>query len=105
MPPLIEIKGLAANIATAKKGIAEVRGAAASFGASSSALVAELNEVTAQLEQHRADLRFEAETLGNGPEEPEKPAVKPPAVPLQIALEPPPTQSAGSASASTEPRT
>lgn len=63
--PLIEIKGLAASIATAKKGIAEVRGAAASLGTETTGLVAELNEVTSQVKQHRADLRFEAETLGN----------------------------------------
>lgn len=78
MAPLIEIKGLAASIATAKKGIADVRGASASLNVSSAALVAELNDVTAQIESARSDLKFEAATLGNGNgETEEKPLAKP----------------------------
>lgn len=85
---LIEIKGLASSIADAKRGIAEVRGASANLNVSSAALVAELNDVTAQLESARSDLKFEAATLGNSPpeerlsEEPAKPSTLPP--PLQL---------------------
>lgn len=65
MAPLIEIKGLSTTINAAKKGISDLRSAATSFQSESSALTSELNDLTAQIKQHRDDLQFEAETLGN----------------------------------------
>lgn len=64
--PLIEIKGLASSVANARKGISEVRAAATSLNVESAALVNEMNDIKDQVAQHRKDLRFEAETLGNG---------------------------------------
>lgn len=68
MPPLIQIKGLAASIAEAKKGISDVRSAVVDLNTESSGLKSDLGDITNQLKQHRSDLRFEAETLGNGGE-------------------------------------
>jgi predicted nucleic acid-binding Zn-ribbon protein len=62
---LLEIKGLGAHVAAAKRGIADVRTAAADLNNSTGALAMELRDVTAQVEAARKDLRFEAETLGN----------------------------------------
>lgn len=64
---LIEIKGLGADVASVKKGIGDLRVAAAELNTQSSGLKAEIGDLTDQIKQHRADLRFEAETLGNGP--------------------------------------
>lgn len=65
--PLLEIKGLGQHVASAKKGIADVRSAAADLGISTGLLTQELKDVHAQVEAARTDLRFEAETLGNSP--------------------------------------
>lgn len=70
--PLIEIKGLGAHVASAKKSIADLREAASGFHTESTALTGELTDLTEQIKQHRADLRFEAETLGNGSGEQQK---------------------------------
>lgn len=64
--PLIEIKGLKETIAGVKGGIADIRTVAADVNQEASDLKIELSEVRDQIRQHRADLRFEAETLGNG---------------------------------------
>lgn len=64
--PLIEIKGLGAVVADVKKGMGELRQIAADVGTESAGLKAELTALKEQIQQHRADLRFEAETLGNG---------------------------------------
>ncbi|MCK1585470.1 hypothetical protein IVB03_39440 [Bradyrhizobium sp. 168] len=69
--PLIEIKGLGTAVASAKKGIADVRTAAAELNTEAGQLVAEIGDLTSQVKQHRADLRFEAETLGNSSPPPE----------------------------------
>jgi hypothetical protein len=63
--PLIEVKGLSQTVAAARDGIKSVREAAASLHVSASAFAAEATDVTKQIEQARADLKFEAETLGN----------------------------------------
>lgn len=99
--PLIEIKGLGAAVAGAKKGISDLRSAAAGLNTETTALNLEIVDLTEQVKQHRKDLRFEAETLGNSPppDEPEKPP--PPVASPQAALAP---LIQGSA-ASTEPAT
>lgn len=73
--PLIEIKGLGTAVAGAKKGISDLRQAAAGLNTETTALNLEIVDLTEQVKQHRKDLRFEAETLGNGAptDEPEKP--------------------------------
>jgi len=65
MARLIEIKGLGADVASVKKGIGELRSVAAELNTEGAAFKAELTDLTEQIKQHRADLRFEAETLGN----------------------------------------
>jgi len=65
LPPLIEIKGLGAAIASIKTEVAGIRAVAAEVNTEAPALRAELADVRDQLKAHRADLRFEAETLGN----------------------------------------
>jgi hypothetical protein len=62
---LLEIKGLGQQVAGAKRAIADVRVAAGDLNRSTTALVTEMRDVTAQVEAARKDLRFEAETLGN----------------------------------------
>jgi hypothetical protein len=82
MARLIEIKGIGADVASIKKGIGELRAVASEVNTESTALKAELGDLRDQIKEHRADLRFEAETLGNGGEplepEPEKPSPPPP---------------------------
>lgn len=63
--PLIEVKGLSQTVSAAREGIKSVREAAASLHVSAAAFAAEAGDVTKQIEQARADLKFEAETLGN----------------------------------------
>lgn len=65
MARLIEIKGLGADVASVKKGIGELRAAAAELNTEGTALKAEMVDLTDQIKEHRQDLRFEAETLGN----------------------------------------
>jgi len=65
MARLIEIKGLGADIASVKKGIGELRELAAEVNTEGASLKAELGDLKDQIKQHRDDLRFEAETLGN----------------------------------------
>lgn len=65
MARLIEIKGLGADVATVKRRIGELRAVAADLNAQGGALTAEMIELTEQIREHRHDLRFEAETLGN----------------------------------------
>lgn len=65
MARLIEIKGLGADVASVKRGIGDLRAAAADLNREGSALKAEMTELTDQIKEHRKDLRFEAETLGN----------------------------------------
>lgn len=62
---LIEIKGLKDTIAGVKGSIGEIRSIAAGVNEEATGLRAELSDLQVQLKQHRADLRFEAETLGN----------------------------------------
>lgn len=68
LPPLIEIKGLGAIVADAKKGIAGVRAETAGLSTDAKALVAAVQDVRVQIKQAHEDLKFEAETLGNGGE-------------------------------------
>jgi hypothetical protein len=65
MARLIEIKGLGADIAAVKRGIGDLRAAAAELKTERNALVAEVVDLTEQIRDYRRDLRFEAETLGN----------------------------------------
>lgn len=66
MPRLLEIKGLGGDIASIKKGIGDLRVAASELNTEGAALKAEIVDLKEQIVQHRSDLRFEAETLGNG---------------------------------------
>jgi predicted nucleic acid-binding Zn-ribbon protein len=79
MARLIEIKGLGADIASVKAGIGELRAAAAELNTEKSGLTAEIKDLTEQLKQHRSDLRFEAETLGNSSGNTDEKKVEPPA--------------------------
>lgn len=65
MARLIEIKGLGADVASVKRGIGDLRSVAADLNREGAALKAEMADLTEQLREHRRDLRFEAETLGN----------------------------------------
>jgi hypothetical protein len=66
LPPLIEIKGLGAVVASAKKGIADVRAETSGLSVAAAALISAVQDVRAQIKQAHEDLKFEAETLGNG---------------------------------------
>lgn len=66
--PLIEIKGLGNIVADARKAIAGVRSETAGLNTDATALVLAVQDVRAQIKQAHADLKFEAETLGNGGE-------------------------------------
>lgn len=66
MPPLIEIKGLGAAVQSAKAGIAGLRAETAGLSTDATALVTAIKDVRAQIAQAHSDLKFEAETLGNG---------------------------------------
>ena len=66
MPPLIEIKGLGNIVADARKAIAGVRSETTGLNTDAVALVAAVKDVRAQIRQAHDDLKFEAETLGNG---------------------------------------
>ena len=63
---LIEIKGLGQAVAAAKKGIADVRSETAGLQTDASSLVLAIQDVRQQINQAKADLAFEAQTLGNG---------------------------------------
>jgi predicted nucleic acid-binding Zn-ribbon protein len=65
MARLIEIKGLGTDIASIKKGIGDLRAAAGELNTQHAGLKAEIVDLTDQIKQHREDLKFEAETLGN----------------------------------------
>lgn len=88
---LLEIKGLGADIASVKRGIGEIRSVVTEVNTEGTALKAELGDLKDQLKGHRADLRFEAETLGNGGDN------------SSDKEEPPVSHPEGSAPASTEP--
>jgi hypothetical protein len=64
--PLIEIKGLGAAVQAAKQGIAGVRGETAGLSIDAALLMTAIQGVRKQITQAREDLKFEAETLGNG---------------------------------------
>ncbi len=64
--PKIEIKGLGDKVKAARDGITALRASFESLGEETRGLQQDVADVTDQLRQHRADLRFEAETLGNG---------------------------------------
>ena len=68
MPPLIEIKGLGNIVADARKAIAGVRTETSGLHLDAANLVSAVKDVRAQIQQAHADLKFEAETLGNGGE-------------------------------------
>jgi hypothetical protein len=64
LPP-IQIRGLAADVMTVKRGFSEIREVVRDVNLVSAALKQDLHAVKDQLHQHREDIRFEAETLGN----------------------------------------
>lgn len=68
LPPLIEIKGLGNMVADARKSIAEVKSEGAGLTTDATAFVTAVKDVRAQIQQAHSDLKFEAETLGNGGE-------------------------------------
>ncbi len=63
--PLLEIKGLGADIADIKKGIGDLRSVVKEVNSEKNGLITEMRDVRDQLRKHRSDLHFEAETLGN----------------------------------------
>ena len=62
----MEIKGLAVSFANAKKRISEARAATGKFDVTVGAFISSLDDVTTQVDAMHSDLKFEAETLGNG---------------------------------------
>ena len=66
MPPLIEIKGLGASVAAAKAGISTLRSETANLSIDAQQLTQAIQDVRGQIKQAHDDLKFEAETLGNG---------------------------------------
>lgn len=72
MARLLEIKGLGADIASVKKGIGDLRSLATEVNTESDGLKAELSDLKDQIKEHRADLKFEAETLKNSSEDTDK---------------------------------
>ena len=67
LPP-IQIRGLAADVMTVKRGFAEIREVVRDVNSVSLALKQDLHDVKQQLQGHREDIRFEAESLGNNGE-------------------------------------
>lgn len=65
LPP-IQIKGLAADVMTVKRGFADIRETVRDVNMVAAALNQDLVTVRDQLHAHREDIRFEAEALGNG---------------------------------------
>lgn len=63
---LMEIRGLGARFASAKGRIAEMRDATTKFEETATPFLSDLDDVTNQIAAMHADLKFEAETLGNG---------------------------------------
>ena len=66
MARLLEIKGLGAAVSGIKSEISAIKTIAADINTEAPQLRAELADLRDQIKQHRADLRFEAEALGNG---------------------------------------
>jgi hypothetical protein len=64
LPP-IQIRGLAADVRSVKRGFAEIREIVRDVNGVAAALTQDLSDVKDQLHQHRQDIRFEAEQLGN----------------------------------------
>jgi hypothetical protein len=64
LPP-IQIRGLAADVMTVKRGFSEIREVVRDVNLVSAALKQDLADVKQQLQGHREDIRFEAEALGN----------------------------------------
>lgn len=62
----MEIKGLGASFARAKGLIGVVREATAQFEETVTPFLSDLSDVTKQVAAMHSDLKFEAETLGNG---------------------------------------
>lgn len=62
----LKIKGLSEVVRRARDGIASVRQAASDIDQSSLSFIAAANAVTQQIDAARADIEFEATTLGNG---------------------------------------
>jgi hypothetical protein len=77
----IEIKGLAAGVAAARKGIADARASVAGMQEAGASLKSTVDGVTAALKEAESDIRFEAAQLGNGgpPAETSAPPSPPPA--------------------------
>ena len=81
----IEIKGLAAGVLAARKGITDARAKVATMQEAGAALAATVDDVTKALKAAEADIRFEAQQLGNGGvnAEPSDPPLKPVITPPQ----------------------
>lgn len=62
----IEIKGLGDAVQAARKGITDARAMVAGMHEAAGSLKATVDDVTKALRQAEADIRFEAEQLGNG---------------------------------------
>jgi hypothetical protein len=63
----MEIKGLGAAFQAAKARIAHARNAVTTFEQTSGAFVADIEDVTKQIDAMHSDLKFEATQLGNSP--------------------------------------
>lgn len=94
----IEIKGLAAGVQAARKGIADARAKVAGMQEAGTSLAATVDDVTAALKAAEADIRFEAQQLGNSP--PAEPSAPPP---KPVLLSPAPPSLAESPNAQVTP--
>ena len=62
---LVEIKGLGETVSAARQALQGVRASARAMNDTAAKLKAEVEDVTAQLQEHRDDLKADAESLGN----------------------------------------
>jgi hypothetical protein len=65
----IEIKGLAANVTAAQAAIRRARVATARMNESGATLERTATEIAEAFDKHTEDLLFEAQTLGNAPDD------------------------------------
>ena len=65
LPP-IQIRGLAQDVSLVRRGISRLRELITDVHAARSGLEQDLGDIREQITEHRRDIRFEAEQLGNG---------------------------------------
>lgn len=64
---MVEIRGLKEALSRARSAISGARSSVSGLEASAIGLQQDADDITRQLEAHRSDLQFEAQSLGNSP--------------------------------------